>query len=60
MELWDTDFLDMIGAASFAFDGKGSVEFLFGCRGYPGFQEDGLGGPLFCVQSSALQGRAFT
>ncbi len=31
MEMWGTDFLDMLEPAYIAFDGKGSGEFLFGC-----------------------------
>ena len=31
MELWDKDFLDMMGPAYIAFDGKAGGEFAFGC-----------------------------
>ena len=31
MELWDNDFLDMMGPAYIAFDGKAGGEFAFGC-----------------------------
>ena len=30
MELWDTDFVDMLGPAYIAFDAKGGGEFVFG------------------------------
>jgi hypothetical protein len=31
MELWGTNFLDMLEPACIAFDGRGSGEFRFGC-----------------------------
>jgi hypothetical protein len=31
MALWDKDFLDMMGPAYIAFDGKAGGEFAFGC-----------------------------
>ena len=30
MDLWDKDFLDMMGPAHIAFDGKAGGEFAFG------------------------------